>query len=282
MMRLRAKKACAWAVSVALGASMIGWSLGLAPAFGQEAAGALVAGLRANGAEVKPLGRRGALEGWLVTPRGKPPYTLYVDESGHGVMGLLFSPDGAALTGMQLGSVRGAAERSSSTPPSSASRVAPAADRGLSARAPSAGVLEAALAVEGFDLGDAGPQVAIFADPTCLPSRAGVAALARRALAGEIRLRVVPVGARGAEAEAMAGSVLGAEDRARSWFTLDRVGVQPRPGGEDAAGVALNRRLFERTGARFVPYALMREPDGRIASVVGADFTAWFGDETVK
>ena len=136
--------------------------------------------------------------------------------------------------------------------------------------------------MEGFDLGKTGPQVAIFADPTCLPSRAGVAELARRALEGEIRLRVVPVGARGAEAEAMAELVLGSEDRARTWFTLDRDKEWRELGADAAAGVALNRRLFERTGSEFVPYALMREPSGGVVSAVGLTFGQWFGDEAPK
>ena len=325
-MELRAKKTCAWAVSALLGTAMIGWSLDMKPASGQEVDSALVVGLRAGGAEVKPLGRRGVLEGWLVTPRGKSPYTLYVDESGHGVMGLLFSPDGRELTGRQVETARAAVEgpgdarkagarreapqgavseaariraetermweerrrkraeeaRSgeglSTGKLPNASRVAPAVDSGASAPAPSAGVLEAALAVEGFDLGDAGPQVVVFADPTCVPSRAAVAELARRALGGELRLRVVPVGARGAEAEAMVELVLSWEDRAMAWFTLDRTDEWPALGADAAAGVALNRRLFERTGSEFVPYALMREPSGEVVSAVGLGFRQWFGD----
>ena len=105
-MQLRARKRCAWTVSGVLGAAMIGWSMDMETALGQEAAGALVAGLRANGAEVRPLGRRGALEGWLITPRGRRPYTLYVDGSGYGVMGLLFSPDGSEVTGRQIARFR--------------------------------------------------------------------------------------------------------------------------------------------------------------------------------
>ncbi|MCY4480323.1 MAG: hypothetical protein OXB97_10545 [Rhodospirillales bacterium] len=216
-----------------------------------------------------------------------------MDETGHGVMGLLFSPDGRELTGRQVASVREAVERlpgdirkpvataipGVELPQADASRVEAGANREGS---PSAGVLEAALAVEGFDLGEAGPQVAIFADPTCLPSRAAVAELARRALDGGIRLRVVPVGARGAEAEAMAERVLGSEDRAQAWFTLDREDEWPALSAKAAAGVALNRKLFERTGSGFVPYALMRGADGRIASAVGADFAAWFGDGTAR
>ena len=141
-----------------------------------------------------------------------------------------------------------------------------------------AGIFDMALAVEGFDLGEAGPEVAIFADPSCLPSRAAVAELARRALAGEIRLRVVPVGARGAEAEVMAALVLGSEDRARGWFTLDREDEWPALGADSAGGVALNRRLFERTGSEFVPYSLMRGTDGEVRAMIGADFGKWFGE----
>ena len=294
-MALRSRKTRAWAVWGLLGAAMIGWSLDMNTASGQETGGALVEGLRANGAQVRPLGRRGALEGWLVTPLGGQRYTLYVDESGHGVMGLLFAPDGRELTARQVesagktanrlpGDIRKWTERdeSEARPAATASRVAPGADREGSAPAPPAGVLEASLAVEGFDLGEAGPQVAIFADPTCPPSRLAVGDLARRALAGEIRLRVVPVGARGAEAEAMAALVLGSGDRAKTWFTLDREDEWPALSADAAAGVALNRRLFERTGSAFVPYALMRGADGRIDSIVGADFSAWFDEGAAR
>lgn len=323
------KKTCAWAVSGVLGAAMIGWSMETKTALGQEAGGSLVAGLRANGAEVKPLGRRGALEGWLVTPRGQRPYTLYVDGSGYGVMGLLFSPDGSEVTGRQIAGFRegtaaeggeqgqrvqgrnpvdrgsdawrvgAATERmpgygharpgdayralladARQAPSEGASRVLGGQDS--SSPASLAGIFEMALAVEGFDLGETGPRVAIFADPSCLPSRAAVAELARRALAGKVRLRVVPVGARGAEAEVMAALVLGSEDRARGWFTLDREDEWPALGADAASAVALNRRLFERTGSEFVPYSLMRGRDGRLQSAIGADFGKWFGEGAAR
>ncbi len=278
-------------MAVVLGASVL---LGDG-AMGVERREELVAGLRAGGAEVKFLGRRGALDGWLVSPRGRSPYTLYVDETGHGVMGLLFAPEGRELTGRQVAAAREDVARVRGDvrtparppvpkvePPEASASRAVVPPRGGSAPAPPAGLLEGALAVEGFDLGQTGPQVAIFADPTCPPSRAGVAELARRALDGEIRLRVVPVGARGAEAEAMAELVLGSENRAMTWFTLDRDDEWPALGAHAAAGVALNRRLFERTGSEFVPYALMKRPDGEVSSVVGADFTAWFGEGTSR
>ena len=293
--------------------------------------GGLVAVLRDRGAEVRALGRVGDLEGWLVVPAGQAPYTLYTDGTGHAVMGLLFSPEGKALSAGQVRAAQETVGRRSGPEPVVRTRVgskgegrlprgearrspvvqrdlfpgaagaaadpdaaacaagkaeAPlarkeAADTGASERS-LRGIFEAALAVEGFDLGERGPEVTIFADPTCLPSRAAVAELARRALEGGIRLRVVPVGARGAEAEALAGLVLGSENRARTWFTLDRDGEWPALAAGAAAGVALNRRLFDRTGSEFVPLVLLRGTNGKVRSAIGLDFRRWFGDGAAR
>lgn len=240
----------------------------------------LVERLRASGAEVMSLGRQGALDGWLVSPSGRSPYTLYVDDTGHGVMGLLFAPDGAGMTEEQVAAAQqggapdmaGPVERSAG--PVRASRIERAWT--ASGPAPARMAFDAASMGEGFELGQEGPQVAIFADPSCLPSRAAVAELARRALKGELRLRVVPVGARGAEAEAMAGAVLGSEDRALAWLKGGRDGDLREPVGDVMGAVALNRLLFERTGSEFVPYVLMRGADATIRSAVGLDFRNWF------
>ena len=67
----------------------------------------LVNALRAKGAQIVPLGARGGLKGYLVTPEGGDGYSLYVTGDGHGVAGLLYGPGGALLTGGQLAAVRG-------------------------------------------------------------------------------------------------------------------------------------------------------------------------------
>ena len=256
-----------------------------------EDEGELVAGLRANGADVTFLGQRGSLKGWLVSPPGRSAYTLYVDGTGHGVMGLLFAPDGGELTKAQVASARqagpvrelgkrGNAETAPAQP--MATRVDVASDRlqadGSAQPSVSASAaLDLALMADGFDLGTQGPQAAVFADPTCPPSRAAVAALARRALEGEIRLRVVPVGVRSGHAESLAASVLGSERRARTWLSLHRGGEIPEASREAEAGARLNGMLFRRTGSDFVPYALMQRADGSVVSAVGMDFQRWFG-----
>ncbi|MCY3760715.1 MAG: hypothetical protein OXH50_05650 [Gemmatimonadetes bacterium] len=253
--------------------------------------GDLVAGLRASGAEVRFLGESGALKGWLVSPPGRSSYTLYVDETGHGVMGLLFAPDGGELTKAQVaaarqaGPVRRSGKRDApeavpARPEARRADVSPVRLQADGREQPVVSVsaaLDLALMAEGFDLGAQGPQTAVFADPTCPPSRAAVAALARRALEGEIRLRVVPVGVRSGHAESLAASVLGSERRARIWLSLYRGGEMPEAGPEAEAGARLNGMLFRRTGSDFVPYALMRRADGSVVSAVGMDFQRWFG-----
>ena len=68
-----------------------------------------------------PLGARGGLTGYLVTPVGGAGYSLYVTDDGHGVAGLLYGPDGVLLTGGQLAAVRGENRPAGTAPPSSAS-----------------------------------------------------------------------------------------------------------------------------------------------------------------
>ena len=80
----------------------------------------LVSALRDQGAQIVPLGPRGGLAGYLVTPVGGAGYSLYVTDDGHGVAGLLYGPGGMLLTGGQLAAVRGE-NRLAGTAPSSAS-----------------------------------------------------------------------------------------------------------------------------------------------------------------
>lgn len=296
------KDLAAWSVAIVFGVAAIAWSVGTGKAAGQEGGGSLVERLKENGASVTALGRTGELEGWLVRQSGGESYTLYVDGTGHGVMGVLFDPQGASVTRVQLEKARQAdgtpegsrapVERVRSAEGSDRSPVSTEADRAKLEREraqavleaataplpslPGDGVLQAALAVEGFDLGSSGPQVAVFADPTCFPSRVAVAELSKRALEGEIRLRVVPVGVRGGDAETRAGAVLGAQERALAWFEGVGDGSRPEVSEDGLAAAAMNRSLFDRSRSEFVPLVLMREEGRPTVSAVGLDFQAWF------
>ena len=257
----------------------------------------LVSALRDQGAQIVPLGPRGGLAGYLVTPVGGAGYSLYVTNDGHGVAGLLYGPDGALLTGGQLAAVRGENRLAGAAPSSASGAPNPAAnvegagvrDSGASTEAAtpdtSTGVSRAALfersaSAFGFTLGERGPLVVLFGDPGCPWSRSAVARIGREAMAGKLRLHVVPVALLGAASAHRAAGIAASSNPAQAWFarTDGPSGVQAR---ERIAG---NNALFDAWGERSVPLIAYRAMQGGIAHRVGdiADLGAWLrelGDE---
>ena len=84
----------------------------------------LLTALRAKGAQIVPLGSRGGLAGYLVTPARGAGYSLYLTASGHAVTGLLYGPDGALITEDQLAAA-GAADARRKASPAMSGRVEP-------------------------------------------------------------------------------------------------------------------------------------------------------------
>ena len=258
----------------------------------------VVAALRANGAQVTDLGERGGLSGHFVELVSGDAYGLYVTPDGHAVAGLLYGPDGTLLTGRQIAAARsnggGVAEAATAPPvrdPAAAGWVS--ADGGLhGGEAPSGGairlahayaddpvvpgsdaLLERSVSAFGFTLGRAGPAVAVLADPGCRWSRAAVVRLARLALDGKLRLRVVPVGVLGAASAREAAAVASAADPAIAWFE----GSTGPADSEGGRRIARNNALFDAWGAGAVPLIAWRARDGRVARQVGDidDLNAW-------
>ena len=257
----------------------------------------LVSALRDQGAQIMPLGARGGLAGYLVTPVGGAGYSLYVTNDGLGVAGLLYGPDGMLLTGGQLAAVRGENHLASAAPSSASGAPNPTAnvegagwrDSGASTEAAtpdkSTGVSRAVLfersaSAFGFTLGERGPLVVLFGDPGCPWSRSAVARIGREAMAGKLRLHVVPVALLGAASAHRAAGIAASSNPAQAWFarTDGPSGVQAR---ELIAG---NNVLFDAWGERSVLLIAYRAMQGGIAHRVGdiADLGAWLrelGDE---
>ena len=262
----------------------------------------LVGALRDKGAQIVPLGPRGGLTGYLVTPVGGAGYSLYVTTDGHGVAGLLYGPDGVLLTGGQLAAVRGE-NRLAGTEPSSASGApnptanvegAGVRDSGVSTEAATpdtatgvsrAVLFERSASAFGFTLGERGPLVVLFGDPSCPWSRSAVARIGREAMTGKLRLHVVPVALLGAVSAHRAAGIAASPDPAQAWFARD-----DGPAGQDARDrIARNNAAFDSWGERSVPLIAYRTArggtaGGGIAHRVGdiADLGAWLrelGDE---
>ncbi len=266
-------------------AAAIACSPGAGVASGGGPGAGLVEQLRHSGAAVTPLGRRGAMDGWWVEPSAGEAYALYVDPTGHAVLGTMYAPDGSGVTGLQLEAMRaerrGAKTVASAVPHAArlaeeTARTRAGAAGGSRAVSPPAALFEAGAVAEGFELGETGPEVVTFADPACGPSRAAVAMLAKRAVDGELRLKVVPVGMLGERSRRLAEAVVASENGALAWFSADGEGV-PAAGSDRArAAVELNGRLFLRSGSEFVPWSLLRREEGAVSAAVGLDVEAWF------
>ena len=258
----------------------------------------MVAALRAHGAQVLALGERGGLKGHFVELSGGDAYGLYLTPDGHAVAGLLYGPDGSLLTGRQIAAARNAsgdgigtvAERSVSAAAANNEVLAGDGLHGVAAPpvgtvrlahayaddAPVPGIealLERSVSAFGFTLGRAGPLIAVFADPGCRWSRAAVVRLARPALDGHLRLRVMPVGVLGAASAREAAAIASAGDPALAWFEGARGPANPEGGRR----IARNNALFDAWGAGAVPLVAWRARDGRVDHRVGdiEDVDAW-------
>ena len=334
------------AVLVSVLAGLLAALLAAGPAIPAARAGQpdLVGALRARGAQIVPLGVRGGLSGYLVTPTNGAGYSLYVTGDGHGVAGLLYRPDGVLLTGRQLAAVRPAAARfatgrdrnraagTAPNPPGSpapgtasvgskgpeerpperpperpqgrrASPVAPPAGEsraqagGAGTREPAgpartatrrsakevsrAARFERAESAFGFTLGRRGPPVVVFGDARCPWSRSAVARIGREAMAGRLRLHVVPVALLGAASAQRAARIAASPDPAHAWFARTDGPPEGPPIGPDARDrIARNNAAFESWGARAVPLIVYRSVGGGIVHRVGdiADLGAWLRD----
>ena len=252
----------------------------------------LLSALRGKGAQVVPLGDRGGLSGYFVTPAGGAGYSLYLTASGHAVAGLLYGPDGALITEDQLAAA-GADARSEASAAMSG-RAAPdgSAHAGIEGGGPQfppvhssrADLFERSAAAFGFTLGDRGPPVVLFGDVLCPWSRSAVARLGREALAGRLQLRVVPVAILGAAAARRAAGIAASPDPAQAWFE----DAERPAGARGAEEIAWNNALFDAWGERSVPLIVWRGPDGAVGHRVGdiADTGAWLretlGPDTLR
>ena len=212
----------------------------------------VLAVLAEGGAALEPLGAAGGLAGWRVTPADGAPYTLYVAESGHAVVGLLYDAAGALVTADQIAAA-------ADPPPATTSPAPPAA---TSAQR-EADVVQSVPLDGGFVLGSQGPHLRLFADPACPWSRTTAAELAAAALDGRLVLEVVPVALMGAESARMAlAAVAGG---AEAWFS--HAAADPHP--STSAAVRENNARFAESGGAAVPHLVWQDATGATRTLSG-------------
>ena len=219
-----------------------------------------IADIMAAGGKVVSLGEREGLEAFLVVPPGGKAYTLYLLESGSVVVGLLLGADGANLTAVQLQEAHAAGKLEGMDGLVAASRAVEEvpADRGTRGISE---LFEATRVASGFWMGDRGPELHTFVDPTCPYSVEHVRLLGRDAAAGRLRAHVIPIGVLGALGVREAVEVAGAADPRARWEGADGGAIDEALG---AARVVANRRVHGGWRVRGVP------------------FTVWMGRDDVR
>ncbi len=217
--------------------------------------------LRESGASVEAIGVTPGLTGWHVTRSADdddPGYTLYVTASGHAVAGVLYDAQGVVLTVDQLRAAD-ERERQKNAAPDAAMWVPDASAVPLDpdyhspethplSRGDFATALSPPPPTTGFSLGQAGPVVHVFADPTCSFSRITVARFAQAAIGGKVRLTVIPLALLGADSAYQALAAVG-EEGGHAWFA--REAAEPTP--VTSAAVRQNNQAHAATGLDVVP-----------------------------
>ena len=219
-----------------------------------DALPAAIAKLKEANGTVIALGAAEGLEGYLVrTPSGEP-YAAYVTPTGALVVGMLLGAEGDNVTRRQLEDAERAGKLGTLKAPAGASPgPAPAPDPA----ARMARLVQETKDAAGFWIGDRGPAIHVFADPTCPYSVQHVEALARAADAGRLKAHVIPVGLLGANAAQRAIEIAGAPQPARAWSGAFTGAVNREAG---AARIEANHRVHRGWGVRGVPFSVWEGP----------------------
>lgn len=207
--------------------------------------------LRAAGATVVALGEAEGVSGYLVRRSDGETYAAYVTPTGAVLLGILLSPHGEDVTRSQLEAARerGALEGIEAG-------VAPAPTGPIG---PVEKLWEETQRADGFWLGERGPVMHVFADPTCPFSVEHVQGLEKHAEAGVLRVHVIPVGILGERAARRAVEISGSPEPRRAWAGT---AVLPVDEGLGAVRVARNHALHAAWQVRGVPFSVWQGPRG--------------------
>ena len=242
----------------------------------QEELPAAIKRLRASNAVVAGLGEAEGLDGYLVRPPSGRPYAAYVTSTGAVVVGLLVGPDGEDVTRRQLEVARDAGKLEGFGSPARNEAAQPPAGADTGTRV--GRLLRATIEVPGFWLGDRGPVIHTFADPTCPYSVEHVRGLARDAGEGRLQAHVIPVGVLGERAAQRAVEIAGAARPGDAWMGRGG-GAVDRNVGAVSVGVGLRAHAGWRV--RGVPFSVWEGPQG-VQVFYGAGEAASFAGDVVR
>lgn len=230
-----------------------------------------------QGAQVRYLGNRFGLDGWIAIQGGQEQY-FYVTEGGEGfVMGLLFDKQGKMQTMRQVAALQKesgtALDPFASVPSAEGKEAASSAAPSTPAfKTPAEQLFDDVSHSNWVPLGDpSAPVVYSFIDPLCPHCHDLVQDLRKNYIdKGRVQLRMIPVGFKEGSMERAAFLLAVPEPQARWYRHLDGdPDALPVTPGINDQGVQRNMAIMQSWKFNVTPLTVYRARDGQVKIVEG-------------
>ena len=233
-----------------------------------------------EGAQVRYMGHRGGLDGWIAIQNGQEQYFYATEDREFVLLGLLFDKTGKMITLEQVGELQkqgGAVldilKADTSTKGASVTDTLPVqGDIAKSLKSPSEQMFSDIEAGNWIVLGQEGaPILYSFMDPQCPFCHEFMKSLRPEIEGGRIQVRLLPVGFHGEQALAQAALLLAAPNAQDRWFRHvngDKEALPVTPGINEQ-GIERNMAIMQSWKLDVTPISMYRAQDGKVKIVQG-------------
>lgn len=232
-----------------------------------------------EGAQVRYMGNRGGLDGWIAIQNGQEQYFYATADREFVLLGLLFDKSGKMVTLEQVsalqkegGAVLDILKADTSTKNASVTDTLPGeGDIAKSLKSPSEQMFSDVEGGNWLAMGNQGaPILYTFMDPQCPYCHEFMKTLRPEIEGGRIQVRLIPVGFHD-ETRAQAALLLAAPNAQDRWFRhldgdKDALPVTP---GVNEQGVERNMAIMQSWKLNVTPLSVYRAQDGKVKIIQG-------------
>jgi thiol:disulfide interchange protein DsbG len=226
-----------------------------------------------EGAQVRYLGDKHGMDGWLMIKNGQPQY-FYVAPDGQAILtGLMFNSEGDNVTARQLQALRGEEGKSLDALTQSADKSGFEMPEVRQPKSRSEKMYSAIKASNWFVLGQPqAPVVYAFIDPQCPHCHDFINTLRDRGLIenGRVQLRVIPVAVINKQSLYQSAYLLAASDPSgRLLSHIDGEESLPVQRDMNTQGVQRNMTVMKDWGLKSTPFVVYKDKGGEVRVIQG-------------
>lgn len=246
-----------------------------------------------NGAEIYYIGEYRPLHGFLMYKEGRVQVVYLLPDMQAVIFGGIYGAGGTDITANQIteasqqnaqlkGLISAAVEQQKELERSGVYNNA--ADPELEAKknilpggsaslAPGDRILNDFITAAGVVVGEAGkPLILMLVDPQCPHCKETWSELKEPVAKGNVRVKLVPIGAEGSENEKQAAKLLRIKEPLQVWNKFvagDKAALSGDPGAAELAAVRANMQMAINWKIQATPYIVYRGADGKVKIVQG-------------